>query len=328
VAYVNTDGNGRGFLGMGGSPTLEPFMNEVARDVTDPQTRATVLERARAASQVRGSAEDRKEARERASLRLAPLGSGSDYTPFLQHLGVPALNLGFGGEDGGGSYHSTYDSIAHYERFGDPTYEYGIALAKVAGRAVLRLANASNLPFDPTVLSEAVGRYAKEVEKLASELREETEEENRRVRERVYALADDPKDGFPLPAVKDPVPFLNFAPLQNAVTRLAASAAAYRKAAEAVGPAAGEGQDARNAALVALERTLIREEGLPGRPWFKHQIYAPGAYTGYGVKTLPAIREAIEQRQWDLAARQMDVVASTLEACASALDRLAAPPQP
>ncbi len=324
VAYVNTDGYGRGFLFMGGSHTLEPFMDEVARDVTDPQTKVSVLERARAFRQLDGPPEARKEAKERAGLRLAPLGSGSDFTPFLQHLGVATLNVSFGGEDGGGSYHSIYDSFDHYTRFGDPTFEYGVALAKVGGRTVLRLANASALPFDPSSLAETVGRYAKEVEKLAGDLREETEEENRRVRERVYELAADPKEPFVAPKAREPVPYLNFAPLQNAVARLAKSTADYKKSVESAGRLAPAAQDAQNAALLALEQALTRPEGLPGRPWFKHQVYAPGFYTGYGVKTLPAIREALEQRQWTLAAAQVEVVAKTLEAYAAEVDRLTA----
>jgi N-acetylated-alpha-linked acidic dipeptidase len=324
VAYINTDGYGRGFLSMGGSHTLEPFMNEVARDVTDPQTKVSVLERARALRQVDGRPEERKEAKERAGLRLSPLGSGSDFTPFLQHLGVPTLNLGFGGEDGGGSYHSIYDSFDHFTRFGDPSFEYGVTLAKVTGRTTLRLANATALPFDPSALAETVGRYAKEVEKLAGDLREETDEENRRVRERLYELAADPREPFVAPKAREAVPYLNFAPLQNAVARLAKSTAEYKRAAEAAGRLPAPAQDARNAALVALEQSLLREEGLPGRPWFRHQVYAPGFYTGYGVKTLPAIREALEQRQWALAASQVEVVAQTLEAYAAEVERLAA----
>ena len=328
VVYVNTDGYGRGFLFMGGSHTLEPFMNEVARDVTDPQTKASLLERARAFRQLDGPPEGRKEARERPDLRLSPLGSGSDFTPFLQHLGVPTLNIGIGGEDGGGSYHSIYDSFDHFTRFGDPTFEYGVTLAKVTGRTVLRLANASALPFDPSSLAETVGRYAKEVEKLAGDLREETEEENRRVRERVYVLAADPKETFVAPKAKEAVPYLNFAPLQNAVARLVQSAADYKKAAESAGRLAPAAQDARNAALAGLEQALLRPEGLPGRPWFRHQVYAPGFYTGYGVKTLPAIREALEQRQWALAAAQVEVVAKTLEAYAAEVERMTGASEP
>jgi N-acetylated-alpha-linked acidic dipeptidase len=319
VAYINSDSNGRGFLYAGGSHTLEPFVNEVARDVTDPQTKVSVHERLRAYLQVNGPPEAAKDVRETSRLRLQALGSGSDFTPFLQHLGVASLNLGFGGEDQGGRYHSIYDSFDHYTRFQDPTFEYGVALAQVAGRVTLRLANAESLPFDPVALAETVAGYAGEVLKLADDLRRETEEENRRVRERLYLLAADPKIPFVAPREKDPVPYLSFAPLQNAVARLQASAAAYKKA------AAGNPQAtaARNQAWIAFERTLGRAEGLPGRPWFKHQVYAPGFYTGYGVKTLPAIREALEQRQWALAAQQVETVARTLEGAAAALERLA-----
>jgi len=318
VAYINSDSNGRGFLYVGGSHTLEPLVNEVARDVVDPQTKVSVHERLRAYVQVNGPADAAKEVRESGRLRIQALGSGSDFTPFLQHLGVASLNVGFGGEDQGGRYHSIYDSFDHYTRFQDPTFEYGVALAQVAGRATLRLANAEALPFDPAALAETVARYADEVRKLADDLRTETEEENRRVRERLYVLAADPKIPFVAPREKDVVPYLSFAPLQNAVARLQRSAAAYASA-KATSPAA---QAARNQAWISFERALARTEGLPGRPWFKHQVYAPGFYTGYGVKTLPAIREALEQRQWALAATQIEIVAQTLEGAAVLLERL------
>jgi N-acetylated-alpha-linked acidic dipeptidase len=269
--------------------------------------------------QVNGPADAAKEVKESGRLRIQALGSGSDFTPFLQHLGVASLNLGFGGEDQGGRYHSIYDSFDHYTRFQDPTFEYGVALAQVAGRATLRLANAEALPFDPTALAETVARYADEVRKLADDLRTETEEENRRVRERLHVLAADPKIPFVAPREKDTVPYLSFAPLQNAVARLQRSAAAYKKSA-AANP---EAQAARNRAWISFERALARSEGLPGRPWFKHQVYAPGFYTGYGVKTLPAIREALEQRQWALAVTQIETVAQTLEGAAAELERLA-----
>ena len=320
VAYVNSDSNARGFLYAGGSMTLEPFVDEIAQDVTDPQTKVSVKERLRARLQVTGSPEVAKEARERTTLRLSALGSGSDYTPFLQHLGVASLNIGFGGEDGGGSYHSIFDSIDHYTRFGDPTFEYGVALAKVGGRTVLRLANAEVLPFDPVPIAETTARYAREVQKLAEDLREQTEEENRRVREKVYVMADDPKLALGPPKAREAVPFVNFAPLQNAVARMQRSAADYKQMAATLSPAA---RDARNAAFIGLERKLTRAEGLPGRPWFTHQVYAPGFYTGYGVKTLPAIREALEQRQWGQAVQQVELVAQTLDAFSAEVERLA-----
>jgi N-acetylated-alpha-linked acidic dipeptidase len=321
VAYVNSDSNARGFLYAGGSMTLEPFVDEIARDVQDPQTKVSVKERLRARQELTGSPEEAKEARERTTLRLSALGSGSDYTPFLQHLGVASLNIGFGGEDGGGSYHSIFDSIDHYTRFADPTFEYGVALAKVGGRTVLRLANAEVLPFDPVPIAETTARYAREVQKLAEDLRERTDEVNRRVREKVYSLADDPKLALAPPKIREAVPFINFAPLQNAVARMQRSAADYKKAA-AQGTLSPADCDARNAAFIALERKLTRAEGLPGRPWFTHQVYAPGFYTGYGVKTLPAIREALEQRQWAQAAQQVELVARTLDGFSAELERL------
>lgn len=324
VAYVNSDSNARGFLYAGGSASLEPFVNEIARDVTDPETKVSVHERARAHVQVNGTPDAAKEVRERGELRLPALGSGSDFTPFLQHLGVASLNIGFGGEDGGGSYHSIYDSFDHYTRFLDPTFEYGVTLAKVGGRTVLRLANADVLPFDPSPVAESVAGYAREVQKLAEDLRTATEEENRRVRDRLYELTANPNVPFVAPKSKDAVPFVNFAPLQNAVARLQKSAAEY-KSRIGTSPASlkPEVRNQLNAAFIGLERALARNEGLPGRPWFKHQVYAPGLYTGYGVKTLPAIREALELRQWAQAAEQVDVVARTLDGFSAELERLA-----
>jgi N-acetylated-alpha-linked acidic dipeptidase len=333
AVYINSDSNARGFLYVGGSHTLEPLVNEAARDVTDPQKKVSVLERARAARilgrrSLDSPPEDRREARERADLRIAALGSGSDYTPFLQHLGISSLNVGFGGEGEGGSYHSIYDSIDHYTRFIDPTFEYGVALAQTAGRLTLRLANADVLPLDFTAFAETVSRYAKEVQKLADDLREETEEENRRVRDKTYELAADPKEAFVAPGARDPVPFVNFAPLQNAVARLQQSAGQYKKAAAAraasATPLTPDAQKTLDGVLLGAERTLTRPEGLPGRPWFRHQVYAPGFYTGYGVKTLPGVREALELRKWDEAGAQAAIVARHLEAFAREIDRATA----
>ncbi len=231
VAYINSDSNGRGFWDAGGSHSLEPFINQVARDVPDPQmTSMSVQERARARVIVRGSADDSKEARTRTDLRIDALGSGSDYTPFLQHLGVASLNIGFGGEDNGGSYHSIYDSIDHYNRFGDPGYAYGVALAKAGGRAMLRLANADVLPFQFAPLAETIDRYLKEVTKLASDLRDQTAETNRRIKDGTLKAVADPKETYVTPAPKEPVPFLNFTDLQNALDRLQQQARAYDEA--------------------------------------------------------------------------------------------------
>ena len=319
AVYINTDGNGRGFLGVGGSHTLEKFINEVAKSVPDPETKMNVWERMRAQQIVNGSANEKKEARERSDIRIDALGSGSDYTPFIQHLGIASMNIGFGGEDGGGSYHSIYDSFDHYTRFGDPTFEYGVALAKVCGHAVLRLADADTLPFEFTNFADTVNMYAGEVMKLADTMRDDTRSENEAISIGMLAAVQDPTKTFVVPKPKEAVPFLNFAPLQNAVARLNESAKRFQKA------SAGKTipTDARrqlDLALMNTERSMLGS-GLPRRDWFKHQIYAPGFYTGYGVKTLPGIREAIEQRDWRESTEQISVVSRAIENAADAIDR-------
>jgi N-acetylated-alpha-linked acidic dipeptidase len=328
VAYLNSDSNSRGFLDVAGSHTLEPLVNQAARDVPDPEKGTSVLERARAAQILDGTADERKEARARTDLRIGALGSGSDFTPFLQHLGISAVNLGFGGEEQYGQYHSIYDSFDHYTRFGDPSFEYGIALARTAGRLSLRLANAEVLPFAFETMGETVERYSKEVVKLADDMRDEADERNRRLDAGTYTNYDDPTETWLPPRRLDPVPYLNFAPLQNAVVRLNESAKAYEAArrdrmagAEPI-PEAARGE--LDMALVQCERSLTREQGLPRRPWFEHQVYAPGFYTGYGVKTLPGVREAIEQRDWKEAEEQIGVVAGVLLQYAENIDRAAA----
>ena len=324
VAYLNTDSNGRGFLGAGGSHTLERFVDEVARDVVDPETKVSVAERQRSRRLVRGSPEARKDAKESPGLRLEALGSGSDYSPFLQHLGIASLNLGFSGESAGGSYHSIYDSFDYFSRFVDPEFAYGVALSKTAGRVVLRLASAGTLPFTFDPLADTVARYAKEVVTLADELRERTGDENRNIAERRWELAADPKETFVAPKPKATVPFLNFAPLQNAVAALKRSAAAYTNAEkERKAPLTAEARTVLDEALYTTERALTRKEGLPLRPWYVHQLYAPGFYTGYGVKTLPGIREAIEERRFDEAQKQIVAAAEAIEACAARIDRAA-----
>jgi N-acetylated-alpha-linked acidic dipeptidase len=326
AVYINSDTNGRGFLFVGGSHTLEKFVNEVGRDVTDPQTKVSVLERTRALRMVRGgSAEDRREARERADLRIGALGSGSDYTPFIQHLGIASLNIGYGGEDGGGSYHSVYDSVDHYTRFGDPNFEYGIALAQTGGRMVMRLANADVLPLVFGNFADAVERYTREVSKLADDMREETRIKNRQITDRTLEIIADPTQVYVVPKAESPVPYLNFAPLQNSLARLQESArlydAAMTEAAQAGRALPLDAQKSLDEILIKTERAMTTEQGLPRRSWFKHQIYAPGFYTGYGVKTLPGVREAIEQRNWIEAGEQVNVIAETINLLAAEINR-------
>ena len=332
AVYINSDSNGRGFLQVEGSHTLERFLNGVARDIEDPESKVSVWKRLQArrltAPAAAGNARERAEARSRSDLRIGALGSGSDYTAFLDHLGVASVNLSFGGEDGGGIYHSIYDDFYFYTHFSDTDFVYGRALAQTAGTAVMRLANAELLPLDFEDFTDTIHRYIDEVEDLARERREQVVDRNRMVDEGVYAAVDDPHHKMTAPP-KEPVPpFLSFAPLRNGLAALERVTELYSKAlagANENGGAALARASLRdvNTRLIAVERALTLKEGLPGRPWFQHQIYAPGFYTGYGVKTLPAVRESIEQKDWNLAQLQVVKVGKVLENVGEAIQSAA-----
>jgi N-acetylated-alpha-linked acidic dipeptidase len=325
VAYVNSDSNARGFLDMSGSHSLQRLLNQVASDVFDPAKGTSVAERLRGRALLGRDEAARQRALAREEIRLEALGSGSDYTPFLQHLGIASLNVGFGGEGDYGQYHSIYDSFDHYVRFMDPDFAYGAALAKVGGRAVLRLAQAELLPFEFTAAAAAATSYLEEVEALVGRLRSETERHNQALERGAFEAVAPPGETRVVPARKDPVPHLNFAPLRNAAERLRAAAQAYDRALAQPGAAAGpEALRAANAILLRAERALTRPEGLAGRPWFRHHVYAPGFYTGYGVKTLPLAREAIEGRRWSEAEQGIVITADVLEAYAGEIERAAA----
>jgi N-acetylated-alpha-linked acidic dipeptidase len=327
VLYLNSDNNSRGFLSAAGSHTLERFVNEVARDVVDPEKQVPVFDRWRARTILEGAnADDRREARDRENMRISALGSGSDYTPFLQHLGIASLDLRFGGEgETDGVYHSIYDSFDHYTRFVDPKFDYAAALAMTAGRVILRFANSDYLPFSVSNLSETIGRYVNEVTKLSSDEREAIAERNRRIADKSYELITDPTKTLLPPKSEPPAPSLNFTALQNALKRLQQSTqnydAAMRDASTSSRIQSKDTQQALDMALRQVELTLITDRGLPRRPWYKHEIYAPGFYTGYGAKTLPGIREALEQHNWDEASEQIEIVAGTLERAAAQIDR-------
>ena len=319
VVYINSDGNGRGFLEASGSHALEPFVNDVTKDVTDPQTGISVLERRRSRDIINAvSTAAKKTALNKKGISIGALGSGSDYSPFIQHLGVPCLNLGFGGEDAGGEYHSIYDSYDDYRRFKDSSFEYGVVLAKTAGRCVLKMADAPVLPFDFKPLYRTINGYATELVTLADQMRESTSLENQLIREQRYTYAGDPQKSVLPPAVKDEVPFLNFSSLQNALAVLEKSVDALSDTLAKL-RAADINTEALNIRLYQAEQKLLSEKGLPRRPWYKHTIYAPGFYTGYGVKTLPGIREAIEQRDWKEAQEQIDIASSVLKTFSSYL---------
>ena len=323
VAYINSDGNGRGFFRASGSHTLENFLNGVMKDIEDPETHQTVWKRTQLQAISRAARDRKRELHTRPDLRIGALGSGSDYSVFVDHLGVASLNLGFGGEGGGGGvYHSIYDDFYWYTHFSDTDFVYGRALAQIAGTAIMRLADAEVLPFQFGDFSDTVRIYLDELKKLAADQRAQIEEQNQEIDDGVFTAAADPRKKF-VPPSKQPVPpHLNFAPLEDAIDLLGQSSRKYDSARQkASAPANAR---ALNAKLMESERRLIDPAGLPGRSWYRHMIYAPGLYTGYDVKTIPGVREAIEQKRWPEADQQIQRAAKILTSEAELIDEAAA----
>jgi len=327
VAYINSDGNGRGFLNIAGSHSLERFIDGVARDINDPESGISVLKRRQASIISRGSADDRKDARERADLRIAPLGSGSDYTPFIQHAGIASINLGFGGEDEDGIYHSIYDDFYFFTHFLDTDFVYGRALAQTAGTAVIRLADADVVPIEFTDLADTVQKYGRELKELLSKKQDEIRERNRQIADGVFAAMRDPRRPVPIPKQETVPPAINFAPYDNAAAALADAAKRYEKSLDgakaklAANPAALR---KLNEKLRTAESQLLDAAGLPRRAWYRHLLYAPGFYTGYGVKSVPGVREGIEDGRYDEAEREVVRVAAALTRLTKGIDAASA----
>jgi N-acetylated-alpha-linked acidic dipeptidase len=330
VAYINSDSNERGFFHAAGSHDLERFINEVARDIKDPEKDMSVGQRARLRQIARAAnAEERDEVRKRNDLRIGALGDGSDYTAFLDHAGISALNIGYGGEDEADAYHSIYDDFYWYTHFVDPDFAYESALAQTGGTAIMRLADAEVIPFDYTAATDTIAKYESDLEKLLKAKQDEIKERNLELREGVFNATADPKKISVPPPVETVPPFMNFAPLKNSVEEVKRSAERYQ-AAMARWQAAGSPEipaatgEALNSDLMRVQRAFLTERGLPERPWFKHQVYAPGAYTGYGAKPIAAVREYMDQKKWAEADAQIPMVSKVLEDVASAINRAAA----
>ena len=336
VLYVNSDGNERGFLHPYGSHGFQTFVNEIAASLRDPETGATVLARRRAKLMVDGNKKGADDEAKRIAKRIADgaqppltaLGSGSDYTVFLDHLGIASVNISYSDEgETGGVYHSLYDSFDHFTRFGDPGFTYGLMLSKTAGRVVLRAAAAEVIPVRFGDFSEAVAQYAEDIHRLADTMREATELQHRMLDEKLFDLAADPTKADRPPMRDAAVPVLNFAPLDNAVLRLKKLAKSCDDA-QAAAVQSGKLDDKQraemNALLRGMEQSLTSADGLPQRGWYRHMIYAPGLQTGYGAKTLPGIREAIEDRRWEEAEGYAGVVAGVLNAYCDLIEKIAA----
>jgi N-acetylated-alpha-linked acidic dipeptidase len=318
VAYINSDTNGRGYLALDGSHTLEKFINDVARDIQDPETKLTVWKRDELRALENAPEDKKQEIRQRPDLHLGALGSGSDFTPFLQHVGIASLDIGFGGEDGSGIYHSIYDDFYWFTHFDDTTFVYGRALSQTGGTAIMRLADADLLPFDFTDFAETMQTYVHELKDLSKKMQDDIREQNKEIDEGVFTATADPKKTYVPPKKEEVPPYQDFAPLENAVDAVTRSAAEYHKALEHANANGGSALaaaslDEVNRLLIDSERKFITPNGLPNRPWYKHQLYAPGFYTGYAAKTMPWVREAIEQKEWKQADEGIVVVAHCLQ---------------
>ena len=332
VLYLNSDGNGRGLLGLGGSEDLQKFATGVADAITDPETHVSVGARRRAGLRVAATGPDAKDhAKAQAKLAADPkgdvpieaLGSGSDYSTFLQRLGVATLDIGYGGEgDSAGVYHSRYDTYEHFSKFVDPGFVYGKVLAQTAGALVIRAADAE-LPLQQAQgFATSVTQYFNEVKKLADDKREAAVQQKAMLGDRVFALAADPTISHADPIALAPVPAFDFAPMDTAIAALAKSAAAYDAALAANGAKLSAPQKASLQGLMqTIGQTLLVEQGLPGRDWYKNVITAPGRFTGYGAKTLPGIREAVEEERWADVATYVRLTAGALDAYRARLDQ-------
>jgi N-acetylated-alpha-linked acidic dipeptidase len=326
VAYVNSDSNGRGYLFAEGAHLLEAVLNGVTRDVQDPESGVSVWKRAQA-RQIADAKdpEARAKLRGRADLQLLALGSGTDFTAFEHHLGVASLNLGYGGEDDGGIYHSIYDDFYWYTHFSDTNFVYGKALSQTAGMTVMRLADADVLPYRFTNLADAVNVYLKEVQELLKQKQEQVKEQNQELEDGVFAAINDPRRPKVAPKTEPVPPYINFAPLQNATDALAKAGEHYNKALVGALKSTPNASNAAalNAKLLTAERLLLNDGGLPTRPYYKHMLYAPGLYTGYGPKTMSGIRESIELKDYQLAEQEVPKVAKAVSDEAAFVEQMA-----
>jgi N-acetylated-alpha-linked acidic dipeptidase len=329
VAYINSDSNERGFLDAGGTQDLQSFITSVARDVRDPETNMSVFQRSRLNSIVKAKdAEERKNIRSHNDLLLKALGDGSDFTAFQDYAGISTLSVEFGGEDDGTQYHSIYDDFYWYTHFVDSDFLYGRALAETAGTAIIRLADADLIPVDYSPQAEAIAKYETELEKILKDKQDEFTERNLELQEDVFTATNDPRRPSVPPPVEVIPPYMSFAPMKNAIELLKKSSERYSKALAAWqvnrSPAvSAEGLHAINAELIGIPRLFLSEKGLPERPWFKNQIYAPGAYTGYGAKPIAAVREYMDQKKWKEADAQIPQVAQVIENVAAGINKAA-----
>jgi N-acetylated-alpha-linked acidic dipeptidase len=325
VAYINSDTNKRGYLIPGGTQDLERFISGVARAVTDPETQMTAYERAHLYSlSTAKNADERAAIRKRNDLEVEALGDGSDYTAFQDYAGISTLSLEFEDESDGTQYHSVYDDFYWYTHFVDTDFAYGRALSQTAGTAMMRLADADLIPVDYAPQAEAVAKYEAELEKLLKDKQDEFRELDLELQEGVFKATNDPRRPLNPPQQERIPPFINFAPMKNSIALLRKSAERYSRllgAYEAAGSPELPSLALVNADLLRVSRLFLNSQGLPERPWFKNQVYAPGAYTGYGAKPIAAVREYMDEKRWREAEGQIPQVAQVIENVAAGIDQ-------
>jgi N-acetylated-alpha-linked acidic dipeptidase len=329
VAYINSDSNSRGYLYPGGTQDLQNFISGIARDVEDPETHLSLYQRSHLYSILKAkNAEERSELRKRNDLVVHALGDGSDYTAFQDFAGISSLNLGFGDEDDGTQYHSIYDDFYWYTQFVDKDFAYGRALSQTGGTAIMRFADADFIPVDFSPQADAIEKYEAELEKLVKDKQDEFAERNLELQEGVFKATNDPRRPLVPPPAEIVPPYINLAPMKNAIVLLKKSADRYSRAlaafqAKGAAPLPPRSLQAINADLQRVSRLFLNEQGLPERPWFKNQIYAPGAYTGYGAKPIAAVREYLDEKKWGEAEGQVPQVAHVIENVALGIDKAA-----
>jgi N-acetylated-alpha-linked acidic dipeptidase len=329
IAYINSDSNERGYFFPGGTQDLQSFVSGVARDVEDPETHLSVFQRSHLASIAKAKdADERKDLRKRNDLVVSALGDGSDFTAFQDFAGIPTLSMDFGGEDDGDQYHSIYDDFFWYTHFIDTDFVYGRALAQTGGTAMMRLADADLIPYDYSAQTEAIAKYEEELEKLLKDKQDEFTERNLQLKEGVFAAMADPRKPSVPPPVETVPPYMSFAPMKNAIDLLKKNSERYSKIladwqGKGSPPLSAGDLESINADLLKISRSFLREKGLPERPWFKNQIYAPGAYTGYGAKPIAAVREYMDEKKWKQADAQIPQVAEVIENVAMGISKAA-----
>ena len=282
VAYLNMDAavSGANF-GASSVPSLWKLIRGATRDVRDPKTGKSLYQQwqdrereTRPEPELAGAETGTDTAI--AEARIGALGSGSDYTPFLQHLGIPSLDMGFGGDYG--VYHSAFDSFHWMASFGDPTFAYHVAAAQLWGTVAMRLADAEALPFDYTDYGMQVREFFTESVKTGKRRKLSLEFDEKAMTDAVEAF------------IKEA------ARVEKSRQATVIEIERTRTEANDQHPKAMERLRRINDALLAVERALTDDRGLQGRPWYKHQIYAPGFYTGYAAQPLPDFRQALDDR--------------------------------